>query len=59
MSPPPLGEILVNVDAALFADRRHMAIRVVFRDHSGECLFFDKFNSRERLILLSINQKGR
>jgi hypothetical protein len=37
-SPPPPGEVLVNVDAALFEDRRCMAMGAVFRDHNGRCL---------------------
>jgi hypothetical protein len=37
-TPPPQGEILVNVDAALFSDRRRMAMGAVFRDHTGACL---------------------
>jgi ribonuclease HI len=37
-TPPPPGEVLANVDAALFADRRRMAMGAVFRDHSGNCL---------------------
>jgi hypothetical protein len=37
-SPPPPGVVLVNVDAALFADRRRMAMGAVIRDHDGRCL---------------------
>uniref|UniRef100_A0ACD5Y4F7 Uncharacterized protein n=1 Tax=Avena sativa TaxID=4498 RepID=A0ACD5Y4F7_AVESA len=34
-SPPPPGKVLVNVDPALFADRRCMAMGAVLRDHNG------------------------
>jgi hypothetical protein len=37
-SPPPPGEVLVNVDADLFKDDRRMAMGAVFRDHNGNCL---------------------
>jgi hypothetical protein len=37
-SPPPPGEVLVNCDAALFDDRRNMAMGMVIRDDSGDCL---------------------
>ena len=37
-TPPPPGEIMVNVDAALFTDRWQMAMGAVFRDHSGSCI---------------------
>jgi hypothetical protein len=37
-TPPPPGEVMVNVDAALFADQRRMAMGAVFRDHHGDCL---------------------
>jgi ribonuclease HI len=37
-SPPPPGEVLVNTDAALFDDRRSMAMGMVIRDNSGVCL---------------------
>jgi hypothetical protein len=36
--PPPLGKVLVNVDAALFDDLHRMAAGVVIRDHKGHCL---------------------
>jgi hypothetical protein len=37
-SPPPPGVVLVNVDAALFAEQKSMAMGAVFRDHNGNCL---------------------
>jgi hypothetical protein len=37
-SPPPPCEVLVNVDAALLADHRRMAMGAVIRDHDGRCL---------------------
>jgi hypothetical protein len=36
-SPPPRGEYLINVDAALFDDLKRMAMGMVVLDHSGEC----------------------
>jgi hypothetical protein len=32
------GEVLVNVDASLFADQRRMAMGTVFEDHLEHCL---------------------
>jgi hypothetical protein len=37
-SPPPHGIVLVNLDAALFANRRRMAMGVVLQDCTGRCL---------------------
>jgi ribonuclease HI len=37
-TPPPPGEILVNVDAALFPEQRRSAVGAVFRDNRGECI---------------------
>jgi hypothetical protein len=37
-TPPPSGEVLVDVDAALFPEQRRMAVGAVFRDHQGQCL---------------------
>jgi hypothetical protein len=37
-SPPPPGVVMVNVDAALFAEQKSMAMGAVFRDHNGNCL---------------------
>jgi hypothetical protein len=37
-TPLPAGEVLVNVDAALFPGLQRMAMGVVFRDHAGECV---------------------
>jgi hypothetical protein len=37
-TPPPPGEILVSVDAALFADQNRLATGALFRDHQGQCL---------------------
>jgi hypothetical protein len=37
-TPPPPGVILVNVDAALFADQCRMAMGAVFRKNDGSCL---------------------
>jgi hypothetical protein len=37
-SLPPPGEVLVNVDAALFADHRWMAMGAVICYHDGRCL---------------------
>jgi hypothetical protein len=37
-TPPPPGEVLVNVDAALFPERRGMAMGAVLRDSCGTCL---------------------
>jgi hypothetical protein len=37
-SPPPPGVVLVNVDAALFDNLHRMAVGVVMRDHTGQCL---------------------
>jgi hypothetical protein len=37
-TPPPPGEIMVNVDAALFPEQRRCAVGAVFRDHLGQCI---------------------
>jgi ribonuclease HI len=37
-SPPPSGEFLINVDAALFEDLGRMSMGMVVRDHEGKCL---------------------
>jgi hypothetical protein len=37
-TPPPAGEVLVNVDAALFPGQQRMAMGAVFTDHAGECV---------------------
>jgi hypothetical protein len=37
-SPPPIGMVLVNVDAAIFSVSRRMGNGVVIRDHNGVCL---------------------
>jgi ribonuclease HI len=37
-TPPPTGEVMVNVDAALFPVQRRMAVGAVFRDHTGLCV---------------------
>ena len=37
-TPPPPGEVLVNVDAALFPGRHCMAMGAVLRDNGGNCL---------------------
>jgi hypothetical protein len=37
-TPPPAGEILVNVDAALFPEQCRSAVGAVFRDDRGECI---------------------
>jgi hypothetical protein len=37
-TPPPVGEVLVNVDSALFPGHQRMAVGAVFRDHAGECV---------------------
>jgi hypothetical protein len=44
-SPPPRGEYLINVDAALFDDLKCMAMGMVVLDHSGVC----KLVASERL----------
>jgi hypothetical protein len=36
-SPPPTGEYIINVDAALFDDLKSMAMGMVILNHSGEC----------------------
>jgi ribonuclease HI len=36
--PPPIGMVLINVDAALFASSRRMGAGVVIRDHNGVCV---------------------
>jgi ribonuclease HI len=33
--PPPMGSVLVNVDAAVFASSRRMGAGIVVRDHAG------------------------
>jgi ribonuclease HI len=37
-SPPPVGTVSINVDAAIFASSRQMGSGVVIRDHNGVCL---------------------
>jgi ribonuclease HI len=37
-TPPSAGNLLVNVDAALFSSSKRMAAGVVIRDHSGDCI---------------------
>uniref|UniRef100_A0A8I6Z480 RNase H type-1 domain-containing protein n=1 Tax=Hordeum vulgare subsp. vulgare TaxID=112509 RepID=A0A8I6Z480_HORVV len=36
--PPPVGRVMINVDAALFSHDRSMGAGVVMRDHSGSCI---------------------
>lgn len=38
LSPPPAESVQVNVDAAIFAQTRHMGIDVVIRSHLGRVL---------------------
>ena len=44
-SPPMEGELLINVDAALFKTSLCMGVGIVVRDHSGKCILAccDKF----------------
>jgi ribonuclease HI len=37
-TPPPVGSVLINVDAALFKSSNRMGVGVVIRSHNGECL---------------------
>lgn len=37
-SPPPVGSMYINVDAALFSSSRQMGVGVVIRNHLGECV---------------------
>jgi ribonuclease HI len=37
-TPPPVGTVWLNVDAALFKSSNRMGVGVVIRSHSGECL---------------------
>jgi hypothetical protein len=37
-SPPPIGSVMINIDAAIFSSSRSMGISVVIRDHMGQCL---------------------
>ena len=36
--PPPVGYLMVNVDAAIFASSRQMGAGIVIRDHAGNCI---------------------
>ena len=37
-SPPPVGSLMVNVDAAIFTASRQMGAGIVVRDHMGSCI---------------------
>jgi ribonuclease HI len=37
-TPPPAGNLLINVDAALFSSSKKMGAGVVVRDHNGDCI---------------------
>ena len=37
-SPPPVGTVMVNSDAAIFAASNSMGFGIVIRDHNGSCL---------------------
>jgi hypothetical protein len=37
-TPPPAGNLLINVDAALFSSSKSMGAGVVIRDHNGDCV---------------------
>jgi ribonuclease HI len=37
-TPPPVGSVLINVDATLFKSSNRMGVGIVIRSHNGECL---------------------